>query len=167
MTGQDDFACMAETIRRRYSRLKREVGPASSLTSVQSQALPKPNEAESEYRQDARPTEEGDEAPESRPTSPFDAVVHDAANLDELTAPWVPKTPSAARLPDLILIDGGRGQLNAACAELAKLGVPWSAMSVAAASALPPPSPACSGIRLSRRTTTSRRGPGRAIQRPA
>ena len=123
VTGQDDFACMAETIRRRYSRLKREVGPASSLTSVQSQALPKPNEAESEYRQDARPTEEGDEAPESRPTSPFDAVVHDAANLDELTAPWVPKTPSAARLPDLILIDGGRGQLNAACAELAKLGL--------------------------------------------
>ena len=66
---------------------------------------------------------EGDEAPASRPTSPFDAVFHDAANLDELTAPWVPKTPSAARLPDLILIDGGRGQLNAACAELAKLGL--------------------------------------------
>ena len=35
----------------------------------------------------------------------------------------MPKTPSAARLPDLILIDGGRGQLNAACAELAKLGL--------------------------------------------
>jgi excinuclease ABC subunit C len=27
------------------------------------------------------------------------------------------------RLPDLILIDGGKGQLNAACAELAKLGL--------------------------------------------
>jgi excinuclease ABC subunit C len=26
-------------------------------------------------------------------------------------------------LPDLILIDGGKGQLNAACAELAKLGL--------------------------------------------
>jgi excinuclease ABC subunit C len=40
-------------------------------------------------------------------------------------------TPPAARgpgapataFPDLILIDGGRGQLNAACAELAKLGL--------------------------------------------
>ena len=29
----------------------------------------------------------------------------------------------AASLPDLILIDGGRGQLNAACAELARLGL--------------------------------------------
>ena len=29
----------------------------------------------------------------------------------------------AAALPDLILIDGGKGQLHAACAELAKLGL--------------------------------------------
>src|SRR5436309_8874798 len=29
----------------------------------------------------------------------------------------------APNLPDLILIDGGKGQLNAACAELAKLGL--------------------------------------------
>ena len=38
------------------------------------------------------------------------------------------RLPSRARelleiLPDLILIDGGKGQLNAACAELAKLGL--------------------------------------------
>ncbi len=53
VTGQDDFASIAEVVRRRYSRLKREARP----------------------------------------------------------------------LPDLILIDGGRGQLNAACAELGKLGL--------------------------------------------
>jgi excinuclease ABC subunit C len=53
VTGQDDFACMAETVRRRYSRLLQEQGG----------------------------------------------------------------------LPDLILIDGGKGQLNAALAELAKLGL--------------------------------------------
>jgi excinuclease ABC subunit C len=51
--GQDDFACMAEAVGRRYKRLLSE-------------------------------------------------------------------TPN---LPDLILIDGGKGQLNAACAELAKLGL--------------------------------------------
>jgi len=51
--GQDDFASVAEVVKRRYSRLLRE----------------------------------------SRP------------------------------MPDLILIDGGKGQLNAACAELAKLGL--------------------------------------------
>ncbi len=53
VTGQDDFACMAETIQRRYSRLQRE----------------------------------------------------------------------SSSMPDLILIDGGKGQLNAACAELEKLGL--------------------------------------------
>ena len=30
--------------------------------------------------------------------------------------------PAKPRFPDLILIDGGRGQLNAACAELDRLG---------------------------------------------
>jgi excinuclease ABC subunit C len=53
VTGQDDFACMAETVRRRYSRLQTE----------------------------------------------------------------------GAVMPDLILIDGGKGQLNAAVAELTKLGL--------------------------------------------
>ncbi len=54
VAGQDDFACMAETVRRRYSRLLREAPRA---------------------------------------------------------------------MPDLIVIDGGKGQLNAALAELARLGL--------------------------------------------
>ncbi|HEY5345548.1 MAG TPA: helix-hairpin-helix domain-containing protein, partial [Verrucomicrobiae bacterium] len=53
VTGQDDFASMAEVVHRRYSRLKREAKP----------------------------------------------------------------------IPDLILIDGGKGQLGMACAELKKLGL--------------------------------------------
>ncbi|MEI7732135.1 MAG: excinuclease ABC subunit UvrC [Verrucomicrobiota bacterium] len=59
--GQDDFACMAETIQRRYTRMLKEAG------------------------------EQGREP--------------------------------AAVLPSLILIDGGKGQLNAAGAELDKLGL--------------------------------------------
>ena len=61
VTGQDDVACIAETIRRRYTRL------------VAEQAAGQPGRSVS--------------------------------------------------LPDLILIDGGKGQLHAACAELAKLGL--------------------------------------------
>ena len=61
VVGQDDFACMAETIRRRYTRLKSE-------------------------------TESGQ------------------------GGKW-------SNVPDLILIDGGKGQLSAACAELEKLGL--------------------------------------------
>ncbi len=62
--GQDDFACMAETVRRRYSRLKKE---AADLN----------------------------------------------ADLDSSDSPF----------PELILIDGGKGQLGVACEELAKLGL--------------------------------------------
>jgi excinuclease ABC subunit C len=74
--GQDDFASMAEVVKRRYTRLLRE-----------------------------------------------------GANL-EGTASSVPKNSGQRRsaalqtnLPDLILIDGGKGQLNAACAELKELGL--------------------------------------------
>ena len=62
VTGQDDFACMAETVRRRYSRLlgeRKNAGEGAAL----------PN------------------------------------------------------LPDLIVIDGGKGQLNAALGELKELGL--------------------------------------------
>ena len=75
VAGQDDFASMAEVVKRRYSRLLREnVGQASSLSQT---SLSKDGD-----RRDACLT-----------------------------------------LPDLILIDGGKGQLNAACAELKKLGL--------------------------------------------
>ncbi len=100
VTGQDDFACMAETIRRRYSRLRQELGknqngnePANSAgeTSTTEEIVEEPINAE--------------ELPPS----------------DEMNAPWVPKPTTT--FPDLILIDGGKGQLNAACAELSKLGL--------------------------------------------
>jgi excinuclease ABC subunit C len=71
--GQDDFACMAETVRRRYTRL---------MSDLRTQP-----------------------AAADRPP-PTSAVPGEKASL-----------------PDLILIDGGKGQLNAACAELAKLGL--------------------------------------------
>ncbi len=137
--GQDDFACMAETIRRRYARLLKECaehtpppstppgrdeeGGQASPADLQ-RALddvsgafrgrsPRTNQdaaaasvsARPEVSRDYPPTSEGSDA------SP------------ELTAPWVPKPPARPRLPDLILIDGGKGQLGAACAELAKLGL--------------------------------------------
>ena len=120
VTGQDDFACMAETIRRRYSRLRKEMASGELRVGNPPDEAPV-SDSTFDIRHSTLPDE--GEAPESRPTSAFDAIVHDAASRDEMTAPWVPKVPAAARLPDLILIDGGKGQLNAACAELAKLGL--------------------------------------------
>ena len=68
VTGQNDFACMAETIRRRYTRLLKESKEAGP---------------------------DADSPPKRAPLL----------------------------MPDLILIDGGKGQLGAACAELEKLGL--------------------------------------------
>ena len=92
VTGQDDFACMAETIRRRYSRLLREQKGEVGLAD--------------DDRESGR------------------AIVEELRTL--ISKPGeAPKEPNtgAPALPDLILIDGGKGQLNAACAELAKLGL--------------------------------------------
>ena len=88
VTGQDDFACMAETVRRRYSRLL-SLTPCSSAP---------PEE---------RPEAEKLPAPDASASGPPSGV-----------AP-----ANGPSLPDLILIDGGKGQLNAACAELARLGL--------------------------------------------
>ena len=71
--GQDDFASIAEVVRRRYSRLLCEAKIEGS---------------------------------ESR-----------------LQAARVNAELQTSNLPDLILIDGGKGQLNVACAELKKLGL--------------------------------------------
>jgi excinuclease ABC subunit C len=101
---QDDFASMAETIQRRYSRLQREVREGRETEKPLSAADPADAEADA-----------GD-VPES-PATPAGIA---AESPDR---PWLPKAAAGPRLPDLILIDGGKGQLNAACAELAKLGL--------------------------------------------
>jgi excinuclease ABC subunit C len=72
VTGQDDFASMAEVVRRRYTRVLNEVNLAGS-----------PKESDGE----------------------------------------APGKAAATGLPDLILIDGGKGQLGMAVEELTKLGL--------------------------------------------
>ena len=86
VVGQNDFACMAETIRRRYTRLLRETK--------------KPKGGDGRWTK-----ENGTEAAPATADAPAKAGT---------------KTPS---LPDLILIDGGKGQLGAALEELEKLGL--------------------------------------------
>ena len=87
--GQDDFASMAEVVRRRYSRVllqAREANPDAAEFSQENPvgALRYPERIESEPKEDK-----------------FVAV----------------------RLPDLIIVDGGKGQLSSACRELQRLGL--------------------------------------------
>ena len=93
--GQDDFACIAEAVRRRYTRLLRE---AKGETAA---------------------SDEGDKpiVEELREMMRRPAEVVPAIRTEEAS----PRP--ATLLPELIVIDGGKGQLNAASAELAKLGL--------------------------------------------
>jgi excinuclease ABC subunit C len=94
--GQDDFASMAEVVRRRYSRILLEAREA--------------NPAAAEFSQEN---------------------AFDAARRVESSAcvPLAGENNSQAggsryiKLPDLIIVDGGKGQLSAACRELQRLGL--------------------------------------------
>jgi excinuclease ABC subunit C len=81
--GQDDFASMAEVVRRRYSRVLLESRVAAPDLIEFSQETP------------------GESMARIQRTQPERAV----------------------RLPDLIIVDGGKGQLSAACRELQRLGL--------------------------------------------
>jgi excinuclease ABC subunit C len=101
VTGQDDFACMAEAVRRRYARVLRE-------SKSRDRGLL--------------------DADESSPDDGGEAIPQELQKLvDEVSADVrvhrPARRPAPLALPDLILIDGGKGQLNAACAELDRLGL--------------------------------------------
>jgi excinuclease ABC subunit C len=81
VAGQDDFASMAEVVRRRYSRVLLE-------------------------------------ARESNPDAAEFSQENPAEALDRAASTFV-----AVRLPDLIIVDGGKGQLSSACRELQRLGL--------------------------------------------
>jgi excinuclease ABC subunit C len=103
---QDDFASMAETIQRRYSRLQKEVKESiAPLSGVATSGT------------------DSSEVDETVDDSANDSPTAESIAAESPERPWVPKVTAGPRWPDLILIDGGKGQLNAACAELAKLGL--------------------------------------------
>src|SRR5262249_2467429 len=102
--GQDDFASMAEVGRRRDSRILLEARAANSDAAEFSQENP----AEADERFKAT------------------ASVGEAALGKRGPCPTTPQNDEsfvAVRLPDLIIVDGGRGQLSAACRELQRLGL--------------------------------------------
>jgi excinuclease ABC subunit C len=104
VAGQDDFACMAEAVRRRYTRLLKESNsrqPGGQKETAPSRAEggePVPQELQRLVNETSAAVRSGRRIPASLPYR-------------------------SAALPDLILIDGGKGQLNAAREELTKLGL--------------------------------------------
>src|SRR5205823_5216213 len=115
VVGQDDFACIAEAVRRRYSRLLREATGETARENEEDKPL-----AEELRTLMKKPWEVAkSESPPSKKLNVYVSGPDGSLTLTEVpTAPIAP-----ANMPDLIVIDGGKGQLNAACAELEKLGL--------------------------------------------
>lgn len=114
VVGQDDFASMAEVVRRRYTRLLNESKTGSPQSErEEGEAIP---EALQELVDDVSAAAKR----KGRANSETDAS---AAAVREHRAPGEIANRNASNLPDLILIDGGKGQLGMAVAELKKLGL--------------------------------------------
>ncbi|PYL44529.1 MAG: hypothetical protein DME29_04490 [Verrucomicrobia bacterium] len=135
--GQDDFASMAEVVRRRYSRIlleAREANPDAAEFSQENpaEALHRVGHAE---RNHEAGSDQGilrrnvlgsqpdpstslrsgrDDKNEGR-SGPADEKAGRSGRDDEHFV--------AVRLPDLIIVDGGKGQLSSACKELQRLGL--------------------------------------------
>ena len=138
--GQNDFASVAEVVRRRYTRVLREATGDDLAVEIRN---PK---AEGRRKSEARnPKAEGggksevrsakSELPEGvgegeRPVAGQDSAAPEVApaspaaeSASRFTFHVSRPAPSLPNLPDLLLIDGGKGQLSAAREELEKLGL--------------------------------------------
>jgi excinuclease ABC subunit C len=110
--GQDDFASMAEVVRRRYSRILLEAKAANSDAAEFSQE----NAADALARISSHP--ERSEAKSRDPAAKMQSNATGFLDSARNDANFV-----AVRLPDLIIVDGGKGQLSSACRELQRLGL--------------------------------------------
>jgi len=111
--GQDDFASMAEVVRRRYSRILLEARATNSDAAEFSQENAGDAVARiSRHLEPRKRSGSRDLAAEAQrdATGLLDSARNDTNFV-------------AVRLPDLIIVDGGKGQLSAACRELQRLGL--------------------------------------------
>jgi excinuclease ABC subunit C len=111
--GQDDFASMAEVVRRRYSRILLEARVANSDAAEFSQE----NAADAVARIFSHP-----ERSRGSPLQTSEVTSRDSSTPKAFGA-RNDESFVAVRLPDLIIVDGGKGQLSAACRELQRLGL--------------------------------------------
>ena len=102
--GQDDFASMAEVVRRRYSRVLLQI----SESGHQSPEIQDENHVVNisvEHSQE----------------NAFDTARRVEGQTDQQSV--IGNRQAYVRLPDLIIVDGGKGQLSAACRQLQRLGL--------------------------------------------
>lgn len=165
--GQNDFASMAEVVRRRYSRVLRESAPIledAEYSQLSPAEMMERAQRASAASVDPLPEEvrEGDSNPPSTGPNPSansiepqparrryvladspstysapapieDIDLRSEATDDSALSPEdmveqsdsesAPAEIKSVTLPDLIIVDGGKGQLSSACKELQRLGL--------------------------------------------
>jgi excinuclease ABC subunit C len=117
--GANDVASHQEVLRRRFRRLVTEGAEPGNSTAGATVGQPRAEDAPPHRVDDAEPAH-GPESPQ--PPSTGDLPAEDGA--DDLDSPW-------AHLPDLVMVDGGRPQLNAALEVLNELDVRVPAIGIA------------------------------------
>src|SRR5213596_595912 len=120
--GQDDFASMAEVVRRRYSRVLLEARKANSDIAEFSQENAADALARISRHPDQKPALSDSRTGRAMPSQNPQIMSRDSSTPKPLGA-QNDEGFVAVRLPDLIIVDGGKGQLSAACRELQRLGL--------------------------------------------
>jgi excinuclease ABC subunit C len=120
--GQDDFASMAEVVRRRYSRVLLEARDANSDVAEFSQENAADALARISRHPDQKPALGNSEVSRAIPLQDPQVTSRDSST-QKLFGARTDESFVAVRLPDLIIVDGGKGQLSAACRELQRLGL--------------------------------------------
>src|SRR5436189_337012 len=125
--GQDDFASMAEVVRRRYSRILLEARDADPDTAEFSQE--NPAEALERVGHPERNHQSGSDRgipPPNEEDMQRDPSTSLRSGRDDKKGGVSGRNDEhfvAVRLPDLIIVDGGKGQLSSAFKELQRLGL--------------------------------------------
>ena len=113
--GQDDFASIAEVVRRRYTRLLDESIAPTQKTKNDDDGHAVPQELQTLVNETGRKVRRGVSVKKE------DGGLKIENGKGNVSPSSIFHPPSS--FPDLILIDGGKGQLGMACAELKKLGL--------------------------------------------
>jgi len=117
VVGQDDFASVAEVVRRRYSRLLNESVAPTQKTKNDDDGYAVPQELQTLVNETSRRVRRGTPVKSVGQASRLSQISKRIPNING------DRRDACPTLPDLILIVGGKGQLSAACAELKKLGL--------------------------------------------
>jgi excinuclease ABC subunit C len=122
LEGQNDVGSLQEILRRRFKRLLGGAGDdgASEAAARADGSNPPANESSEAVDE----MEEADQAARALADAPDAPANAEGASADAIGDPW-------AQLPDLLIVDGGRPQLNAAMSVLTELQVGVSAIGIA------------------------------------